>query len=175
MGKVTLVIGGARSGKSSMAHALALGAAKGKKARVAFIATAQALDTEMDHRIRTHKKERPGTWKTFEEPYDVQGVLSGISGFDVVVVDCVTLLVTNYLLQGKTPKQIERSIKHTCAAAKKCAPEVIFVSNEVGLGIVPDNKLARDFRDVAGRANQAIAAASDSVYAMVAGISVKIK
>lgn len=172
MGKITFVLGGARSGKSQ--QALKLAEAYGK--RVAFFATCEALDNEMKKRILLHKKSRPSHWKTFEEPRNIEGALKKIgSKFNVIIIDCLTLLVSNLLLEGIKEKAIEARIKKICSILKKIKANSIIVSNEVGLGVVPDNKLARQFRDIAGRMNQIVAAEADGVYFMVSGISWRVK
>jgi adenosylcobinamide kinase/adenosylcobinamide-phosphate guanylyltransferase len=172
MGTLIFITGGARSGKSRLATELAAKAGK----NVAFIATAQALDKEMENRIDKHKNSRPASWKTIEEPLNVATALAKLSqNTKIVIIDCLTLLVTNLMLAEKTNKQIQDSIKKMICAAQKTKATVIVVSNEVGAGIVPENKMARDFRDVAGIANQIVAKASDQAYAMFAGYPVKLK
>lgn len=166
-----MVLGGARSGKSS--HALEL-AKKYKK--VAFVATCLGLDKEMRQRIRMHQNSRPKHWKTFEEPKDLAGVLIKMnSGFDCIVIDCLTLLVSNLLLSGKSQDQICKIINDTLSVLKKKRERIILVSNEVGLGLVPTNKLGREFRDIAGRINQLAAKNSSEVFFMVSGLPWKIK
>lgn len=172
MGKITFVLGGARSGKSSQALKLA----KAFGGRVAFVATCQGLDSEMKKRIALHKQSRPKQWKTFEEGYEVDKLLNAIGGkFDVIIIDCLTLLVSNLMLEEFRDNAVEIRIKKVVAALKKIKADSVMVSNEVGLGIVPENKLARRFRDVAGRANQIIAGSSEEVYFMVSGIAWRIK
>ncbi len=172
MGKIIFIIGGARSGKSSYA----LAAAKRYTGRVAFIATAEAGDAEMKERIRRHRKQRPAHWRTFEEPRDVQGVITDIgSRFSCVVVDCLTLLVSNLLLAGYSDSRITKKIKAVVAGLKGLHGDSIVISNEVGLGIVPDNTLGRRFRDIAGSVNQIVAAEADEVILMTAGIPLRIK
>ena len=172
MGKITFILGGARSGKS--AHAIRLAEDLGR--RVAFIATCQGLDNEMKRRIAGHKRQRPGGWKTFEEPLRPARILKNINaGFDVIIIDCITLLVSNLLLKGLKEKDIETRIAETLAAFKKTKAAAIIVSNEVGLGIVPKTSLGRDFRDIAGRINQMVAEKSDEVFFMVSGIPWRLK
>jgi adenosylcobinamide kinase/adenosylcobinamide-phosphate guanylyltransferase len=172
MGKIIFVIGGARSGKSAFAKELA----RKNYRRVAFIATCQPLDAQMKARISRHKKERPKAWKTFEENRDIAGCLKKIGpAFDAVLIDCLTLLICNLMLKKIKPAGIEKKVKEMLAAFTKIKADTFIVSNEVGLGIVPQNKLGRDFRDVAGRINQVVAAKSDKVYFMVAGIPWRIK
>jgi len=170
MGKIILILGGARSGKSI--HAVSL-AKKHKK--VAFIATCQPLDKEMHERIRLHKEARPKDWKTFEEPKNIEGLLRGIGNeFDCIVIDCLTLLISNLILGGHKEADILRKIGAMLTHLKKKKAKVIMVSNEVGLGLVPANKLGRDFRDVAGKVNQIIAKEADEVFFVVSGIPLKL-
>jgi len=168
MGKITLILGGVRSGKSQ----LAIKMAKEKAKRVAFIATCRPLDEEMKKRIALHKKSRPASWHTFEEPEDVQSTLKNIGNrFDVVIIDCLTLLISNLLLKGLKEVDIEQKIKEIMGTSTN----VIIVSNEVGLGIVPDNKLARAFRDIAGKMNQIVAKKASEVFFMASGLPLQIK
>jgi adenosylcobinamide kinase/adenosylcobinamide-phosphate guanylyltransferase len=162
---IVLVGGGARSGKSR--HALSLARATGS--RLAFIATATAGDEEMRDRIALHREERGPEFTTFEEPLEA-GKLLGLIGprFDAIVLDCLTLWLSNVMFQtGEMPGLIE--------AAAQCPAKVILVTNEVGCGIVPENALAREFRDRAGRLNQQAAEAAVEVYWMVFGIPLRVK
>jgi adenosylcobinamide kinase/adenosylcobinamide-phosphate guanylyltransferase len=162
---IVLVGGGARSGKSR--HALALARAAG--ARLAFLATATAGDDEMRARIAAHRQERGAEFTTFEEPLDVAGVIEREGGrFDAIVVDCLTLWVSNAMFAGGE----RRDFLEAAAAAPA---RVILVTNEVGCGIVPENELAREFRDRAGRLNQRAAEAAVEVYWMIFGIPLKVK
>ena len=171
MKKITFILGGARSGKSTYALELAR-----KYKKVAFIATCEALDKEMAKRIRLHKESRPRHWDTFEEPKEIEATLKKLTNkYDCIVIDCLTLLVSNLFLSGLNKKTIEEKISKLIAALKKVNCRVMLVSNEVGMGIVPDNKMARDFRDVAGRANQIVAAEANEVFFMTAGLPLKIK
>ncbi len=172
MGKIIFVIGGARSGKSAFASGLA----ESIQGKVAFIATCQPLDNEMSERIKLHRKNRPANWQTFEAWTDLAPALKKISGrFDCVLIDCLTLFVSNLLLGGRGEKAVVAQIKQALAVLKKQKGAAIIVSNEVGLGIVPQNKLARDFRDAAGRINQLVAASADEVIFMAAGLPLKLK
>ncbi len=168
MGKITLILGGVRSGKSQ----LAIKMAKEKGKRVAFIATCRPLDEEMEKRIALHKKSRPASWHTFEEPEDVQSALKKIGNrFDVIIIDCLTLLISNLLLKGLKEVDVEQKVKKIM----ETRANVIIVSNEVGLGIVPDNKLARAFRDIAGKMNQIVAKKASKVFFMASGLPLQIK
>lgn len=168
-GKMIFITGGAKSGKSSFAMAEAA-KIKGKKA---YIATAEALDDEMRERIERHRKQRGNGWKTFEEPVKISGVIRKINGeYKVIVVDCLTLWLSNIMMNGKV---IEKEIKLLCAVLEEAGCTLFVVSNEVGMGIVPENDMAREFRDLAGMLNQKVAEIADEVYMVVSGIPVKIK
>lgn len=172
MGKITFILGGARSGKSQFAIRLA----KKKAKEVAFIATCEPLDSEMKKRIILHKKARSSRWQTFEEPCDIASLLKKISDkFELILIDCLTLLVSNLILKNFKEKGVEGQINQVLSILKKNKGDAIIVSNELGLGIVPKNKLARNFRDIAGRMNQLVAAKSDAVFFMAAGIPLKIR
>ncbi len=170
MGKISFILGGARSGKST--HAINL-AQKHKK--VVFMATCQAKDCEMAKRIKLHKDSRPCHWETIEEPCDIDKALVKIgSKFDLVILDCLTLWVSNLMMKNVSSAAILKKTKSFLECIKKIKSKVIIVSNEVGLGIVPDNKLARDFRDIAGKVNQIVAASSDKVFFMVSGLPMRL-
>jgi len=172
MNKITLILGGARSGKSGFAVNLA----KESGAKTAFIATCMRLDKEMKERVALHKKSRPTGWKTFECGEDILEILKKLdSKFDVILIDCLTLFISSLLLKGLRESSIEKKIGDILAALKKINARTIIVSNEVGLGIVPANKLARNFRDIAGRINQSVAGSADEVFFMVSGIPWKVK
>ncbi|MFI5266230.1 MAG: bifunctional adenosylcobinamide kinase/adenosylcobinamide-phosphate guanylyltransferase [Chloroflexota bacterium] len=165
----TLVTGGARSGKSAYAERLA--ASSGKP--VLFVATAEAGDQDMRQRIERHRAGRPALWQTIEEPLSVAvAIRAQGNAAPVVLLDCVTLLVSNLLLAGR-PVQAE--IEALVQWRNQSGARLIAVTNEVGLGIVPDNALARQYQDALGLANQTLAAAADEVILMVAGLAVAIK
>lgn len=179
---ITLVTGGARSGKSSYA----VDVAKVFSGEVVFVATAEARDPEMSKRIDKHKVERPAHWRTFEIPLHLAAGLSrALSARSLVVVDCVTLWVTNIMLsQGvalesinyeKAEHDVEQEIETLFDLIKSNHCSALFITNEVGMGLVPETALGRQFRDIAGRANQIIARKADSVVLMVSGIILKIK
>ena len=171
MAKITFILGGARSGKSTFALNLAK-----KYKKVAFIATGQALDREMKKRILLHRKARPSHWQTFEEDKEITSALQKIGdNFDCVVIDCLTLWVSNLMLSGFNQEKIEGKISEVLSIIKKIKGKVIIISNEVGLGIVPVNKLARRFRDIAGKVNQIVACEASKVFFMVSGLAMKIK
>lgn len=170
--RITLVLGGARSGKSAYAEGLAMGGAfAGGTAR--YLATAQAFDDEMTERVNLHKSRRGAGWTTFEEPLDLVGALQRIAQPEIpVLVDCLTLWTSN-LLFAERDLEAEGDALAGCLRGLKGT--VILVANEVGLGIVPDNALARRFRDAAGRLNQKIAAAADRVVFVAAGLPMILK
>lgn len=166
---VTFIIGGARSGKSRLALELAA-KLPGKRA---YLATACALDREMEERIANHRRERSAEWVTLEEPLAIPALLGKIAAeHQVLLLDCLTLWLSNLLL---AEKELDAEITSFLAAISAVEGSLFIVSNEVGQGIVPENALARRFRDLAGRLNQAVAAAAQEVYLVVAGIPLKIK
>ena len=167
-----LITGGARSGKSNFAVKMAQDRSK----KVAFIATSRPGDKEMARRIISHQRNRPAHWKTFEQEKDILTLLKKIEkSFDVIIIDCVTLLVSNYLLDGEREKTIVKMIKALAKEAKAVRSCIMMVTNEVGAGIIPENELARKFRDIAGTVNQAIAGHASEVYLLNCGIPMKIK
>lgn len=180
MSKLIFITGGARSGKSDFAQATA---ARLGGDDVLFVATAQAFDDEMIARISAHRRARPNAWRTVEAPRNAARSIQGsLDRFRVVVVDCLTLLVGNVLLSlGENPaaedaeKLVSAEIAELLDLARPGAPQLILVGGEVGWGVVPPNALARLFRDLLGRANQAVAARADSAILMVAGIPVDLK
>jgi adenosylcobinamide kinase/adenosylcobinamide-phosphate guanylyltransferase len=174
--KIILITGGARSGKSSLAQQMA--ADRGK--RVLYCATAEALDEEMRARIEAHKQSRPAGWDTLEASSNVARQLENqVPVYDVVLIDCITMLVANRLGDGLPPDEAEeRALAEVrdlinLVSARKCG--YIMVTNEVGYGVVPENPLARLYRDVLGKANQQLARCADEVYLMTAGLPLKIK
>nr|WP_317891970.1 bifunctional adenosylcobinamide kinase/adenosylcobinamide-phosphate guanylyltransferase [uncultured Sphingomonas sp.] len=168
-GRTMLVLGGARSGKSRYAQGLA----EASGGRLVFIATAQAFDDEMTDRIRRHQADRDGRWTTVEASVDLAGAIAAADDADaVVLVDCLTLWASNLLLGEE---DAEARLAQLLAALKRARGQVLLVANEVGLGIVPDNALARAFRDLAGTINQRVAAVVDQVHMTVAGIPIIVK
>jgi len=161
MGKMIFVTGGARSGKSAFAEGLLKG-----RDDVAYIATARAEDDEMRARVQKHRDRRPKTWLTLERPKGVdEAVRDAAEKCSGVLIDCITIYVSNLLLDDANTSDkegyIEREIKALCRACREVEADVVLISNEVGSGIVPDNALARQFRDVQGLANQALAREAD--------------
>ena len=178
-GKIVLVTGGARSGKSLFAEKYAKEVGK----KVAYIATAQIYDEEMRYRIELHKKRRPDDWRTFEAPFEAEEAMKeALTAADAVLFDCLTIYTSNMLLKfGEQYDHIGRydqimaKIDKLLDSAALGSATVIFVTNEVGMGIVSDNALAREYRDIAGIVNQKVAARADEVYLSVSGIAVEIK
>jgi len=174
MAKIIFITGGARSGKSSFAEKLASTLGK----NVIFLATAEALDKEMAARIKKHKTKRNSIWKTVEEPINID-ILNKFKNFEgAVILDCITLWLSNMIHKFGIEVAKDRilgDIQILLKTVKTSKFTLIVVSNELGMGIVPENKLAREFRDIAGRCNQLIARMSDEVYLMISGIELKIK
>jgi adenosyl cobinamide kinase/adenosyl cobinamide phosphate guanylyltransferase len=160
---MTLLLGGARSGKSAMAVRLA----ETSGAPVTFIATALAGDDEMALRIERHQESRPAEWRTVEAPADLLGAVRSTGGGDFLVVDCLTLWVSNLLGQGAVAADIDAAAAAVVQSLR--GRECVVVTNEVGLGIVPVNELARGFRDTLGSVNALFAASADRAVLMVAG------
>lgn len=171
MADLTLVLGGARSGKSRQAEALTLAAA-GALPPV-YIATAQVFDAEMAERIALHRAQRAGQgWVLREAPLDLAGVLAEAPAGAAVLVDCLTLWLSNHLLAGHDLEAEGQALRAALAAREG---PVVLVSNEVGLGIVPENAMARRFRDAAGRLNQDLAAQAGRVIFVAAGLPLFLK
>lgn len=179
-GRLILVLGGARSGKSELAEKIAsqLGGP------VKYIATAAARDPEMVERIKLHRERRPASWHTVEEPANILEVLKNGRRGDVFLLDCVTLWLTNLLLEENLPcngasLDVKQAyiLEQTEAAAETVnqGQHLIIVSSEVGLGLVPEYPLSRVFRDLAGKVNQVLASKADQVYLTIAGLPLEIK
>jgi len=168
-GSVILIGGGARSGKSTFAltRATQLGG------RRAFVATAQAFDDEMRARIAAHVRERADAFETHEVPHALPEALAEIDA-DVVIVDCLTLWLSNLLLQARSTEQILAEVERLSAVLEQRRNHVLLVTNEVGMGIVPDNALARTFRDLAGRAHQRLAAIADELHFAALGVMLRL-
>ena len=180
MSKIIFVTGGARSGKSTFAEKLARDITSEKKA---YIATAQIFDEEMEYRVQSHKKRRGDEWKTFEAAFHAEIAINEAGQrFDVILFDCITIYLSNFICKFDSLEDIHLinselkvTVDKLIEAAKNFHGTIIFVSNEVGAGIVPENKLARIYRDCAGIANQMLAAQADEVYFVVSGIPLNIK
>ena len=174
--RIILITGGARSGKSTYAQQTA----SGMSHDVLFVATAEPLDDEMRERIQNHRLSRPENWKTLEL---TRNLAVGLKKYpvvpDVVIIDCITLLISNLIQQDKSLAKLEKisisEISHLIEFIRSTRSIFIIVSNEIGLGLVPENKLARDYRDILGKVNQIIAKNADDVYFMISGIPQKIK
>ena len=176
-GELVLITGGARAGKSDFATGLARDAGRD----VLFVATARAGDDEMRERIAHHRASRPAEWDTLEEPIDPAGALARRGGrYDTVVLDCMTLWVSNLLLTLEGDREVQagrvlEKIHELLAWHQGGDSSLIIVTNEVGMGIVPDNPLGRLYRDVLGKANRLVAASADRVYLLVAGVPMQLK
>ncbi|MGB8707058.1 MAG: bifunctional adenosylcobinamide kinase/adenosylcobinamide-phosphate guanylyltransferase [Dehalococcoidia bacterium] len=173
---ITLLLGGARSGKSHYAQQLAteLGG------KVLFVATGEALDEEMEARIAEHKKARPKNWRTLEIPTGIgRGIEKQIGDAEVVLIDCLTLLISNLLHDEpdypEAEKRVTSEINQLISAMDRLDASFVIVSNEVGMGLVPENRLGRIFRDLLGKANQLLASHATEVYLMVACLPVQVK
>jgi adenosylcobinamide kinase / adenosylcobinamide-phosphate guanylyltransferase len=172
MGKIIFILGGARSGKSSFAVDLATQQSK----RIVFVATAIGIDREMKQRIRAHKESRPEHWLTIEAPYDIGLVLQKLpAGTKLVIIDCLTIFITNLIMKNLTDGMIIKKLSDLFAFIKRSGFTAIIVSNEVGLGLVPNTKLGRRFRDLAGCINKLAAQAADQAYFLVSGIPLTLK
>ena len=166
---VTLVLGGARSGKSSFAERITVAHPRG----CAYVATAEIGDEEMAERVRKHQARREAHWRTIEAPLELAPAIVSETGQGAaVLVDCLTLWLSNLMAAGRDPtKETEELVR----ALGQAGGPVVFVSNEVGLGIVPDNALARTFRDHAGRLNQRMAEVANNVFFVAAGLPLRLK
>jgi len=181
MGKVTLILGGARSGKSARAEMLAAE----RRGKVLYVATAQALDGEMEERISRHREARSSNWTTLEAPLRLsQAVEAALTAgnFQMVLLDCITLFASNVLMEEGEPvdqpayeKKLLDEVEALIATWRGHNVEWIIVSNEVGLGVVPATPLGRVYRDALGRANQRLASAADRVEFMTAGLVMTLK
>ena len=191
MGKLTLLLGGARSGKSSFAEkrAMEIGGEK-----VLYVATSEIKDEEMEERVIKHRADRPSAWETVEAPRNVaQAIRQVRSDASVILLDCMTFLVANHLMEAAAPEDnpfdepsadpfdakieadVIAEVEALIAYVQEADVELLVVSNEVGLGLVPSYELGRAYRDVLGRANQILARNADEVLLLVAGIPMKVK
>ncbi len=173
--RLTLVLGGARAGKSTYAQKLA---SSGE--RVLFVATAEAGDADMEARIDAHRESRPEDWDTLEEPLDLVGALERAADrYDTVLLDCLTLWVSNLLLRdgedGAEGTDIPAQVHALLEAYERGTASWIVVSNEVGLGVVAPTRLGRLYADELGRANQIVAAEADDVFFLAAGLPLNLK
>ena len=177
MSQTIFITGGARSGKSGFAEKLAGHFGE----QLCYLATARTLDDEMAERVRRHRERRGVQWQTIEEPVHLSECLARSDGqYQVVLVDCITLWLSNLLLKYEqsgvdVEVRIFEDVQRLITTLHGMVTPVIMVSNEVGMGIVPENRLARLFRDIAGRANQALAAVADEVHVVISGMPLKLK
>jgi adenosylcobinamide kinase/adenosylcobinamide-phosphate guanylyltransferase len=169
--QLILIGGGVRSGKSTFA----LGLARRLGRRRLFVATAEARDDEMRCRIQRHREERGGEFDTTEEPLDLARVIRGDTTHDVILIDCLTLWLTNHLLAVADSEAVLRQLDGLVVALGERRGHVIIVTNEVGLGIVPDSELGRQFRDLAGAAHQRLSRQADEVYFAMLGTMLRLK
>ena len=174
-GELVLILGGARSGKSTAAERMAR---DGR--RVLFIATAEPLDEGMRRRIETHRRYRPSEWDTLEEPVHLSRALRPVVGrYDTFVLDCLTLWVSNLLLaedpEADAEPAVLQAVERLLDVVARTGGRWILVSNEVGQGIVPASSLGRAYRDLLGRVNQVVASRADRAYLMVAGLPLELK
>lgn len=183
MGKIVLVTGGSRSGKSAFAEEYIKKLfEQGEK--IGYIATSQVFDEEMKFRVKLHQERRPAAWTTYEAPYNAHMALEQASkeGCTAVLFDCITIYMSNLLCSLESIDDSEKNyvlanekINQLVEAARNNKGTTVFVTNEVGAGIVPENKLAREYRDIAGLANQWLAKEADEAYFVVCGIPVNLK
>lgn len=167
-----LIIGGARSGKSAHAQSLAEAQAQRTGGAAVMIATAEALDDEMAERIARHRAERGAAWRTVETPLELAEAITRLDPADCAVVDCLTLWLSNLMF---AERDLGAATEALLQAAGRAQAEIILVTNEVGMSIVPENALARRFRDEAGRLNRRVAERADQVTVMFAGIPLVLK
>ncbi|MCR5177249.1 MAG: bifunctional adenosylcobinamide kinase/adenosylcobinamide-phosphate guanylyltransferase [Anaerovibrio sp.] len=179
MGKIILVTGGARSGKSSFAERYV--AKYGKK--IGYIATSQVSDVEMEYRVKLHRERRPKEWKTFEKPFNAYEVIEKQGkSYDMFLFDCMTIYISNILSTvndiddfDANYRLVTDNIQQLIKAITASDATVVIVTNEVGSGIVPNSRLAREYRDLSGLTNQMLAQAAEKVYMVISGIPVDIK
>ena len=169
---LTLVLGGARSGKSGYAQAQAEKVAAASGRSPVMIVTAEPFDDEMRERIARHQDERGDSWRTREAPLDLAQAVRGLSSEDVVVIDCLTLWLSNQML---AERDLSQAIDELTTALTHCPARLWVVSNEVGWSLVPDNPLGRRFRDEAGRLNQRIAALADEAWLIATGMGLPLQ
>lgn len=169
---LVFIVGGARSGKSS--HALRLASSHPWLRRV-YVATAQALDTEMAARIDAHRDERGEGWETVEEPFEVAKTIESLGAGSAIIIDCLTLWLSNLMHSGLSDGEIKKAMEELAKICSSSPSLVIAVSNEVGLGLVPENPLARRFRDLSGWMNQQMASTAREAWFVASGMPLKLK
>ena len=172
-GRLILVTGGTRSGKSRFAVELA----KQFGRRIAYLATCRpGADTEMRQRIARHRRARPASWRTIEGPAELPRAITQLNGtLDGAIIDCLTMYVSDRLIRGDSDAVIQQQVRRLCRAIRQASYPVVMVTNEVGSSVVPEHELGRRFRDLAGLANQLAAGCADDVFLLVAGIPVPVK
>lgn len=185
MGKLILITGGARSGKSSFAEKMAADISE----RVLYIATAVPFDEEMQDRIKKHKESRPQNWDTYEGYKDIDVIIEDANSYGAILLDCVTVMLTNLMWEypgmdfdvpslevlARAEEYVRLEFDKLLKAAQEYKGSLIMVTNELGSGLVPESPISRSFRDIAGRVNQQIAAHCHEVYLAVCGIPMKVK
>lgn len=170
---ISLILGGARSGKSAYAEHLAQQCPKDINSKQIYIATAEIHDPDMFSRIKAHQERRGQDWKTIEQPLEIADSINSLANKNtIILVDCLTIWLSNLMQETR---DIIKETEHLIATIEKTDGQIIFVSNEVGLSIVPENKLARDFRDEQGILNQKLAKAADHVVLVTAGLPLILK
>jgi len=167
---ITLLVGGARSGKSARALRLALD----WEGQVVFVATAEGRDAEMAARIARHRLERPASWRTVEAPLELARAFDSIPARAFVILDCLTLWVANALEAGWSDEDVERAAAAVATIAAEREQPSVVVTNEVGLGLVPQTELGRAYRDLLGRVNAVFAAEAEQAYFMIAGRTLEL-
>lgn len=167
-----LVLGGARSGKSAYAESLVMDSARATGKRKIYLATAEAFNEEMQERIDLHIQQRGNSWHTIQEPVDITKALSSLSSEDVVLIDCLTIWVNNLMHYGHDH---HKAITSLCDWLATPTCEAVIVSNEIGLGLVPMDKISREFRDICGTLNQAVAKQAKQVSFVAAGLPLSLK
>jgi adenosylcobinamide kinase/adenosylcobinamide-phosphate guanylyltransferase len=170
-----LIGGGARSGKSRFAFDRALALARGREGAGFFFATAEASDDEMRARISRHREERAGRLVTVEAPRELPEALDGVGDASVVLVDCLTLWLSNLLVGGVAPEVVEVRVEALAAAIARRRAPLVLVTNEVGMSLVPETPLGRAFRDVAGRAHQRLARDADELHLALMGVVLRLR
>jgi adenosylcobinamide kinase/adenosylcobinamide-phosphate guanylyltransferase len=172
MSRIILITGGARSGKSRFAETIT----RSFGAPLGYLATCESRDAEMARRIDRHRERRGPDWTTIEEPFHLAETLTAADcRFRAILVDCITLWLSNLLLAHEEPERVLAAVRELVDAAPKLATPLVLVTNEVGMGIVPENRLARLFRDLAGEANELLAATADEVHVVFAGLPLRLK
>ncbi len=188
MGRITFILGGARSGKSRFAQEMASGLVAQTAGTVLYLATAAGQDEEMERRIARHREGRPSEWKTIEEPRRVARILERAAGsVAILILDCLTLLISNILLDQGADRPdasppadlleqiVMKEVEDILSVCRRIGAHSLLISNEVGLAVVPATPLGRVFRDIAGRVNQRVARESEEVFLMIAGLAQKLK